>query len=221
MQEVNSTTTASDVIPFTGKEQAPNGFRVISLHWKERKATDTKPAVLKRASVSLLAPTINIAVEPQTLQQACQDAVNELQDALARSIVEADAAIKFIPFQDLSHAAIVAFASAVSTSKRLNSAAIVGWFDTNLQDALMAALTKALNITDANDLDMTKLVRAVEVYRNSFAELAAPKPSVTLADAEKLLRWAQKATDQESPITASILNKLNLITKRTQVELLI
>lgn len=221
MQEVNSTTSATDVLAFTGKEQAPNGFRVISLHWKERKATTDKPAIAKRASVSLIAPTIAIAVEPASLQQACQEAVNELQDALARSIVEADAAIKFVPFSELSDAAVVAFASAVSTSKRLNSAAIVGWFDVNLQDALMAALTKALNITDANDLDMTKLVRAVEVYRNSFAELAAPKPSVTVADAEKLLRWAQKATDQESPITASILSKLNLITKRTQVELLI
>lgn len=221
MQEINSTTTATDVLAFTGKEQAPQGYCVISLHWKERKATDTKPAIAKRASVSLIAPSISISIEPASLQQACQDAVNELQADLARSLVEADKDIKFIPFSSLNADAVVAFASAVSTSKRLNSASIVGWFDTNLQDALMTALTKALNITDANDLDMTKLVRAVEVYRNSFAELAAPKPSVTLADAEKLLRWAQKATDQDSPITASILSKLNLITKRTQVELLI
>lgn len=221
MFNITSTTTATDVLAFTGKEQAPAGFRVISLHWKERKATADKPAIAKRASVSLVAPCITVAVEPASLQVACQEAVNELQDALARSLVEADKDIKFIPFASLDADAIVSFASAVSTSKRLNSASIVGWFDANLQDPLMAALTKALNITDPNDLDMTKLIQGVDVYRNRFAELAAPKPSVTLADAEKLLRWAQQATDQESPITASILSKLNLITKRTQVELLI
>lgn len=221
MQEINSTTSATDVLAFTGKEQAPSGYRVISLHWKERKATADKPAIAKRASVSLLAPCITVAVEPQSLQSACQDAVNELQDALARSLVEADKDIKFIPFSSLDAAATVAFASAVSTSKRLNSASIVGWFDANLQDGIMAALTQALNITDANDLDMTKLVRATELYRNSFAELAAPKPAIPLASAEKLLRWAQQATDQDSPITASIISKLNLITKRTEVELLI
>lgn len=221
MFDITSTTEATSVIPFTGKEAAPSGYRVIGIHYKERKATSDKPAVAKKPSVALCAPCIIIqSIEPASLQSACQEAINELQDALARQLVEQGKTS--IPFADLAATAIAAFAAEQATSKRLNKDGIVSWFDSSVQPALMAALTAALELgTDATDLDMTKLIQAVGVYRSRFAELAAPKPAISVSDAEKLLKWANKSTDLESTVAASVVSKLNLLTKRTEVELLI
>lgn len=219
---ITSGTNATDVIPFTGKETAPAGYRVISIHWKERKATDSKPAVAKKPSVSLCAPQIVLqTIVPTVLQVACQDAVNEFQDSLARSIVESGKTL--IPFADLDAAAVSTYCSAVATSKRLNGDSIGEWFEkaSGLQDQIIQAITVALNLTDPNDLDMTKIIKGTQVYRGLFVELAAPKPAISTAHAEKLLEWAKKSTDTESAVYTSIISKLNLLTKRTEVELLI
>jgi len=220
--DITSTTTATPVIPLTGNETAPTGFRVIELHWKSRKATADKPAVAKRDSRCLAAPLIQVLVEPASLQQAAQDAINELQDSLARSIVEANYnTIKSVPFADLSAGALSTYASAVATSKRLNGESIGQWFDSALQDQLISAITKALNLTDPTDLDMSKIVQGVNTYRSLFVELAAPKPSINKVHAEKLLLWAERATDQESSICSSILAKLKLLAGKEDVQLLI
>lgn len=222
MFDITSTTTATPVIPFADSAVAPANYRIIGLHYKSRAATADKPAVAKRPSVMLCAPLVTVAaVEPQELAAALQECVNELQDELARSIAETGAST--IAFDSLNAASIATFAATKATSKRLNADSIRNWFDTasGIQEKLMAALTAALNLTDGSDLDMTKLVRAVEVYRNRFADLASPKPAISNADAEKLLKWAMQSTDQDSSIYQSVIAKLNIITKRVDAELLI
>jgi hypothetical protein len=221
--DITATTQASSVSPFTGSESAPTGFRVVSLHWKSRKATDSAPAVAKRPSVSIVVPCITLdSVQPKQLQAACQESVNALQDDLVRSLIEAQSVDAAIPHLAFDVIAVASYAAAVATSKRLSKDGILSWFDANLQDQLMAALTVALaNGSDPTDLDMTKLVKGVEVYRNQFAELAMPRPSVSVGNATKLLAWTNKAQDKGSSVYSAVVSKLNLLTKQTDVEILI
>lgn len=219
--DITNDTTASSVTAFNGAETAPKGMRVVSLHWKERKATDTKPAVAKRASVSCIVPSIIIAAfEPACLLDAVQDAIDEAQDSLVRSLVESGSTL--IPHDAVNAVAVAAYCAAVATSKRLNKPAILQWFDSSLQDKVIAKITAVL-VTDPSkqtDADVTKIIAATEVYRSQFAELAAPKPTITLSNAEKLLAWAQQS-EQKDSVYDSIVSKLNVITKRTDVEILI
>lgn len=219
--EITTTTTAAPVIAYSASLGAPSGFRIIDMHYKSRKATDTEPAIAKKPSMSTVVRCINIlSIEPASLQDAVQDAVNDLQDALVRKLVEQGRTS--ILFDEADAAAVAVFAAEQATSKRLSSIAITAWFDASIQDALMDKLTAALNIDrDASDLDMTKLINGVQIYRTRFAELAAPKPAINQVDAEKLLRWANESTDKESSIFGSVVAKLNLLTKRVDVELII
>lgn len=217
----STSTTASSVTPFTGTESAPAGCRVVALHWKERKATDTKPAVAKRASMTVIVPSIMVtSVEPECLKDAVQEAIDEAQDALIRSLVESGSVL--ISHDAVDAKAVAAYCAAVATSKRLNKPAILQWFDSSLQNKVIAKIT-AILVTDPTkqtDADVTKIIAATEVYRSQFAELAAPKPTITLSNAEKLLAWASQS-EQKDSVYDSIVSKLNVITKRTDVEILI
>jgi hypothetical protein len=219
---ITSTTTASTVYPYTGTEQAPDGFRIVSLHYKtrtERSPDGSERKIPAKPSVAVAVPLITLTqVQPAALTAAVQEAVNDLQDRLVRSLVDSGATT-------ISHAncdahALSIYAQEQSTSHRLSGSTIAAWFDTAVQDKLMAVLVQALNISDsASDLDMTKLVSAISVYRTKFAELAAPKPALTQQDATNLLK-ALALAESDSPVKQSLSTKLDTLRKPAETFLL-
>jgi hypothetical protein len=216
---ITSTTTAVSVSAFTGREVAPTGFRVVAVRYKETTAEDGKTKIAAKPAKVCIVPQIAVTVlEPVTLQQAVQDCVNELQDDLVRTLVNSGKIL--FAHSDCDATAIAAYAASVSTGKRLSKDSILAWFDSAVQDKLMAQLTTALS-AGGNDVEVTKLVAAVERYRSSFLKLALPVPSVPQQDAVKMLEKASAATDQDSPVAKAVLAKLQVLAKPVVVEDLI
>lgn len=217
--EISSTSTAVSVSPFTGKEVAPTGFRVVAVRYKETTAEDGKTKIAAKPAKSCIVPCISVQVlEPETLQQAVQDCVNELQDDLVRTLVNSGKIL--FAHSDCDSAAVAAYAASVATGKRLSKDSILAWFDSAVQDKLMAQLTTALS-AGGNDVEVTKLVAAVERYRSSFLKLALPVPSVPKQDAVKMLEKASAASDTDSAVAKAVLAKLQVLAKPVVVEDLI
>lgn len=88
---------------------------------------------------------------------------------------------------------------ASSENSRLNGDTIKAWFDTVLNDPLVALFSAKLGLDDnCSDEELQRLAAIVETYKNLFAKLASGKTKFIPAECEKL----QKA------LTLSLGNKL-------------
>lgn len=218
--DITNGTTAASVTAFTGTETAPAGFRVVSLHWKSRKATDTTPAVAKRDSVAVIVPSITVeALEPVALLEAVQDAINELQDECIRALVEKGAVQ--IPHDACNAVAVAAYAASTASSKRLNKQGIYAWFDAGLMDTVTAKVNAALSIgPNATDIQIKDVIAKTEAFRAKYALLANPVPAINKQTAQQLLTLAQQSKVTDSAVHDSIIAKLTLITTKQDAELL-
>jgi hypothetical protein len=156
------------------------------------------------------------AVQPEVLQVALQDSVNDLQDSLVRFIIDEQKKVLF-PQSDVSVSAVASFAATQATSRRLNKEVLGSWFDAALQDKLMTALTSALNIgSNASDVEVTKLIQAVQQHRSKVCELSAPRPAINVQQAKQLCKAVSLADDDS--IKTQLLSKLDALSKQDDVE---
>lgn len=204
--EISNTTGAISVIPFTGKETVEQGKRLAVLHFKTKKGEK-----VKRASICAALDQIYIAkCEPEILQGAMQYALDDIQDALFKQLTS-DPKVTMIAKSDIDAAAIAKFAIEQASSKKLDKASILTWFDAGLSDALTIKLSSVLGYgANASEEQLKKLSSAITIYRDNFGKLSAPLPAIQPKDAENMVKALALVT-ADSPVKDTLLGKLEML----------
>lgn len=211
--EITSTTSASNVSLYTGKETAPANFRVAVFHYKLRKGETTKAA-----SKAVIVPIIAVSCEPIILQSALQECLADMQDTLIRDLID-NKKQTLIAHASIDADALNLWAIEQSNSKRLNKEQIYQWFDASMSDSLTTALCTKLGYgEDATTEQLAKLSASIEVYRNEFGKLSAPLPAINEAGAKQLLKAIELATD--GGIKDTLTGKLQLLSTPVTLEML-
>lgn len=169
-------------------------YRLSIVRWKTPKDQKENAAFKTRPAICVAVPKVLVAVQPETLATAMQDALNELQDNVIRSAlnvaIEANTAINLVGVtidkDTLTADGIASWAREQSVSGRLSKEAIGAWFDSKLSDEL------GIKIAESNPtIDADKLEKAVKQHREILMQLASPRASMP----DKLAVQLQKAVN--------------------------
>lgn len=202
------TTEAADTIyTLTQEDQEAKDVRMVRVGWKTTK-TNPKP----RTAIWIAVPTVRVTdVNPLAFLAVLHDRIDELQDTLIRNWLEAhpEDVSGVIPASEINMQAILDLYRKEAAGKRLSQDSIKAWFDDNLSDSLMAALSaKIANITP------DQLATAVQGYRNKFPALAAPVPALSLTELSQLEKAVSLAAD--SPLKSALAEKIGVALKKFQ-----
>lgn len=210
---------------YTGKNKPSDDTQrisVITFKTEKRKGAkelDGKPnpefdPTYKRPEARCISiPKLKIHTTPSELQDAMQEAFNDLQDALIRRLllVKLDAAETIINFHNdqIGFTAVAAYAAEVTASGKLTKDAIIEWFDTDLADSLTLAIAEAMKIGEKpTPEDERKLAAAVTGYRTIFTALAAPRAGLSKNIASQLQRAMVRASNPEDQVFLRLDAKL-------------
>lgn len=206
--EISLANSICTVQEFTGSELPPTNpslFRWSVCRWKK-----TKDNPNPRKAVAVIVPRIKIeSVNPQILSDSIGNLIDDLQDEMVRGMIE-DGKTEW-NFSDCSADALAAFAAAKSMGERFTAETIKTWFDSHLAESVMSALAQK-GITDANIIaDRTNQ------YRNAFASLAAPVPSVSRSVLTSLSVVVTKAN--EGDVTTKLASRIAALLKKDEISL--
>lgn len=186
---MSNVSTVHDVRSYTGNEKALDGQRLVTVTFKTPSAPE--PGFVKPANVCVSIPVIAVQVSPVELQEAMQEQLEGLQDALIRSLyltsLDERKPLTQVSDSAIGYAALKAFAAAEAISKRLTKDAISLWFDASVSGDLMLALANAMKLpNEMNKEQAAKLDAAVNQYRALVTSLASPKASIAPKIAEQM-----------------------------------
>lgn len=203
--------------PYTdnAKLNVPAGFRNCVVSWKlteEKKKQGHKA----RASVYCMLPTLNITVQPTSLQGVLQEAFFDMQDKAAAAWLNAqiieNTSINIhglrLPDNFLTIDGMVEIFTAERESRRLSKEMLENWFDQCLSEPLATALIER-NLELAENLE--KLNNTLEAYKKAVCNLASPRLFMKPKDATALLKAVNLATDGVTKM--QLTSRLELIMK--------
>jgi len=186
---MSNVSSMHDVRSYTGNEKPLDGQRLVTVTFK----TPSQPEVgfVKPANVCVSIPVIAVQVSPVELQNAMQEQLESLQDALIRSLylqsLEEKKPITQLSDSMIGYAALKTYAEAEALSKRLTKDAIAAWFDSAISSDLMLALANAMKLpNEMNAAQQSRLDAALTQYKALVTSLASPKASIAPRIAEQM-----------------------------------
>lgn len=194
---VSSKLTPFVVAPLLDNSEAllPDAnYRLSVVRWKTPKDQKENASFKARPAICVAVPKVVLSVQPEALNAAMQDALNELQDNVIRSAlnaaIEENTAINLvgatIDKNTLTADGIASWSREQSVSGRLSKEAIGAWFDSKLSDEL------GIKIAETNPtIDADKLEKAVRQHREILMQLASPRAAMP----EKLASQLQRAVN--------------------------
>lgn len=225
--QLTATTSLHNVTLYTGSQVAQNSNeRLVILRWKQTKemAKQNKQAFADRCvSVPKLFVTVNVP----TLQEALTDALNDMQEALVRSLVEERLAKEpslphfTLSADQISYNAVAEFHKATATSDRLTKEKIQSWFDASLSDNLGAAIISKLNLSDREptEQERKKVIDTLATFKDKLSSLSAPNPGFNETILEQLNKAVALA--EESDITNTLRAKITKLLQPKEIDIAI
>lgn len=197
----------STIYTLTQEDHEAKDIRMVRVGWKTTKTNPTP-----RTAIWLAVPTVRVTdVNPLAFLAVLHDRIDDLQDILVRNWLEShpEDISGVIPASELGMSAILDLYHKEAAGKRLSQDSIKMWFDDNLSEPLMSALSaKIANITP------DQLATAVQGYRTKFPALAAPVPALSLTELSQLEKAVALAS--ESPLKSALSEKIGVALRKFQ-----
>lgn len=152
---------------------------------------DYDPNYKKPDARCISVPALRITVGPQVLQDALQQAFEDLQDAVIRKLVvealDQNKNLISIHETQINFEAVALFAATNAAGGKLTKDGIEEWFDESLADTLTLKLANAMKLSDTpNQQESAKLASAVTQYKGVIISLAAPRAGMSKTVATQL-----------------------------------
>jgi hypothetical protein len=185
------------------------GERLVILRWKEmKKDGKTVPKLSPDRCVSL--PIITLAVTPEVLKLAAEEAIRDMQDAMVREMVEKQLSEKkeaiSINLTDLTAEKIASWFADKAERDVLSTKRVTEWFDNTLAHNLGTALAKAMGLPDEPAApELAKWQAALEQHKKLIVGLASPRATMQPHIATSLKKAVALAPEGDS--TAAKLTK--------------
>lgn len=197
------------IVPFdSAKSKAFTGQRLAKVSYKTRKVNGVES---KLQSMCVSIPCVDVIEVQENLGAFTGHVValiESTQDAMIREMYESG--LSNVPEDHITIAKCLEYLDAQSFGARLTKEEVIAWFDASLADTLSIAFADKLGI-DATASNMTpelesKIVCAVNVYRDKIASLSGGKTRFAPEVCDKLLK-ALEYVDIDSDVMASRLTK--------------
>lgn len=165
--------------------------RLAIIRWKDKK-NDDGTTVTKQPARCVSIPVVSLSLTPLCLQASMQEAFEEMQDKLIRSLIEASKETTFsLSLDEISPQAVADFAVAQNGPGKLSTKLLETWFDNNLSDNLTVTIANKLGLPDQpTEEDTVKVSKAVASFRTFITGLASPRANL----APDVVAQLQKAT---------------------------
>lgn len=170
-------------------------------------------------------PAVKITATPVLLQDALQQAFEDMQDAVIRDIIvaaiEEDKKLIQIHDDQVSFEAVAKFAAENAASGKLTKDGIEGWFDEELADVLTLKLANTMKLPDnATPEQNKKLADAVTSYKTVFLTLAAPKAGISPKIAKQLKSVVELCENKENRMFKVLHGKITAHLEQKEPELI-
>lgn len=180
----------------------------VELARKGKTTAESVKAWVLVPSASLLEAITPDNLAPEALTAIVSDWFASVRDEYIREETRAAYARQADEFPlDLSLAGYFAYWQATATSRRLNSEEIKKWFP---KSEVALAMVEKLTAADKDEADIAAIIRKV---LDKLCSLAAPVPSLSLEEAERL---APYFVADDSVLGNLLAKKLQSIIKRFQ-----
>lgn len=181
---MSNISTSHNIVEFTKTSKALDGQRLSKVWYKGKKAEEKKPVCV---SIPRVLSIMVGAEELEQLKPQVLDMILGAQDKIVRERYEQGATS--ISDSDISIAACIAWLQEESAGGRLTKEYIIQWFSESLSDKLLVAVADKLGIGDTpSELEAKKLEQAVNVFKDSFAQLAGGATRFQPEKARKMLK---------------------------------
>jgi hypothetical protein len=216
-----------DVVVYNGKQQPRESNQRLAVFTfktdkgKSEKELEGKPnpnydPSYKRPDARCVSvPKLTLSVTPQILSDALSAALEDLQDAVMRTIVVAaiDEGKNVITLMDsqINFEAIAEYAKQQAAGGKINKELIDAWFDEDLADQLTLALASAMKIPEGSNPTAEqekRIADGVNNYKEVFKLFSAPKAGVSPKIATQMHKALEKATNKEHRVYKSLALKL-------------
>ena len=190
---MSNMTTAHDLVKYDAKNSKPfDGQRLAKVCFKTSKSQAIKP---DNMCASIPVFSAHAQISDFTPLFPHMDAwLQGVQDQIVREMVENGAQV--VTDSDISLDAIINWLEEDSKGNRLTKEFIIEWFSTELADVLTVAISDKLELSDSPSEAETKRVQQmINVYRDSFAQLAGGKTSFTPEKAKKMQKVLELISD--------------------------
>lgn len=207
-----------NVRAYTGKETAAEGHRLSILTYRQTEE-DKKAKKPKKENKCVEIPCINISKAIDTCDdeklrtaawKALQSAVDDWQDGIIKQLVDNGGA-QDIHADKINFAAIIAYANAETSKKRMSKEGIAAWFDSDMLPGITDRLV-------AKKTPEEKIIAICSNYSEAYQKLAHVAPKLNKADAQKLLDLAKQVAPPSSMLD-DITKKLDLILQPEKLDL--
>lgn len=170
-------------------------------------------------------PAFKIQASPQILQDALQQAFEDLQDqVIRRLIVEAiEEGKNAISIHDdqVNCEAIAAFAAATAAGGKITKDGIEDWFDTEMANELTLAVANAMKLPDTPDAAQNKrLADMVTNYKGVFMTLAAPRAGMSKTIANQCKKALELCENKDSRMFKALDAKVRAQLEEKEPQLL-
>lgn len=132
-------------------------------------------------SQGLFLPTVDVMewMGNESIKEYLAGCIHDVQTKIARQVT--DGGRNVVTDSDISVDAVAAYLEATDESiGRISKDKIIGWFNTELADALTLAFADKMGVSDTpTDAEAKKLEQVVTQYRDCFAVLAGKNSSVS------------------------------------------
>lgn len=184
--------TTHSIVAFDSKtSKAFDGQRLSKVWYKGKKAEEKKPVCVSIPRV------LSIMVDTEVLEQLKPQVIAMIegaQDKIVRERYETGATS--IADSDISIQACIAWLQEEAVGGRLTKEYIVQWFSESLEEPLLVAIADKLGVGDTpSELEAKKLEQAVNVFRDSFAQLAGGATRFAPEKARKMLKVLELVQD--------------------------
>lgn len=209
---------------YNGKNKPHDGHRLCVTAFKSQAKFTAKeidgeanpdydPNYKKPDARCVSIPVLKITATPSLLQDALQQAFEDMQDSVIRSIIvdaiESKKELIQIHDDQISFEAVAKFAAENAASGKLTKDGIEGWFDDSLADPLTLALANKMQIPDnATPEQNKKIADAVTSYKSVFLSLAAPKAGLSPKIAQQLKTVVELCEDKENRMFKALHSKI-------------
>jgi hypothetical protein len=221
---MSAISNAHDVFVHLDSSKAFDGQRLCILRWKK---TEDNPSPHVARCISV--PRLAVAVEPVSVQSALQEAFESLQDALIRKLVAAQLddktrkldATMVVTDEQISYAAVAAFAAEEAISGRLTKESLKQFFANEVAAPLVAVLCKAMKMPETMTKEQeAKVQAALDQFEKLVVSLASPKAGMAPMIAEQIEK-AVLLSSEENHLRELLLHKLAPFKEaRKEVEML-
>ena len=202
-----------NVIIYNGKNRPEEGCRLSVITFKTPSDKKDDPEYKRPDARCVSVPKLTLSCTPQIVGEALLQALEDLQDAVIRSIVVAAISegknVINVHDDQISYEAIAEYAKQQAAGGKINKDLIEQWFDESLADKLTLALADAMKVGDKPTPEQEKKIAdAVTMYKDVFKQFSAPKAGVSPRIAKQMQKALEHAENKEDRVYKALALKL-------------